>query len=682
MTNLHLHAPLRRGAMILSIAGAVLGCGSSGESGPVTPTGPQRAAVASVVVTPSSSAVAVGTSVQFTATVRDATGATLTDRAVTWTVADGSKASITTAGLVTGLVAGTTSVTATSEGVNGTAAITVSAPLPVNQDFAITGVQFTQAVQDATGSIPMIVGGNAAAVNVLLTASTPSSVPMQVVLRLFNAAGTVVRTDTALTTTIGTTASYTSPSVQFLVPPAVIQAGLRWQVQRDPRGLVKDDAAANDVFPASGTQALATAAPPPLEIRFVPIILAANGGSTPTISTANIPEYLRTLRSVHPLGQNDAHIGEAFTTQASFGTGTSGGEATFWQQLIAELDVARLAHPTESTINWYGVVSPPPGFTFTSFGGFSYIPGSNNNTGPNTRTSSGVRIGWFSRATQARDLVAHELGHTFGRRHTPCGGPTGIDLSYPVPTGTLDVAGHDVYSWANGLATSAAAVSTNTGDVMGYCFPVWSSAYTYKAVLAFRTPTVLAARSDAVERGRVLLIRGVIRDGESIELAPAIALDARTSLPDVGSYLAEGLSADGRVLFSYRFEPAELDHAPNMRHFTLSVPYDAALEETLEAVRVRGAEGETVLRASTADSRIRLHDPARATAVRQAGNGLLSVSCGEGEARGTTVIDGQSGVVLATNANPSLRVAVAQGRPLVVLCSDGLRTRRATVRAP
>jgi hypothetical protein len=182
---------------------------------------------------------------------------------------------------------------------------------------------------------------------------------------------------------------------------------LTWQVVRDPRGVAADDAPSNDVFPRTGTQPLVTATVPPLTIRFVPIVLAANGNSTPSVTDAGLTEYLRTLRSIHPLGVVNAHIGQAFTTSSNFGTAPRGGEQTFWTDLLAELDLARIADPTESTINWYGVIAPPTGFNFTAYGGFSYIPSSGTSSGARTRTSLGVRTGWFSHATVRRHRRDH-----------------------------------------------------------------------------------------------------------------------------------------------------------------------------------------------------------------------------------------------------------------------------------
>lgn len=666
--------------LVAATAAVLVGCGgSNGDS----PTGqPPVAAVASVSVAAPTTTVNVGDNLQLVATTRDQSGNTLNGRTVLWATSSSSVASVSTGGLVTGVAAGSATITATSEGKTGTAAITV-APRPP-RDYAVVGAQFTQGVQDAAGSIPMVLSGNAAVVNVLIRATPPTSTPMQVVLRLFNAAGTLIRADTTVTTgTLGASPSYATPSAQFLVSAATLQAGLRWQIARDPRGLVVDDTASDDLFPSPGPVTLATVDVPTVNIRFVPIVLASNNNATGVVNDGLIPEYLRTFKSIYPVGRINAHVGTPFTTTASFGTPPSGGDATFWTQVLAELDLARTIDPTEPTSNWYGVIVPPAGFNFTAFGGFSYIPSTGTAAGPHTRTSTGVQLNWFSRPTQARDLVAHEIGHTFGRAHAPCGAAGApLDASFPIPGGTLDLPGHDVFSWATGLTSAAATVPTTTGDVMGYCFPVWASTYTYRAILNFRGTQVVAAAADESPAPvtRVLIVRGSMEIGRSMKLEPAFALNARPALPDhLGPYRVDGVAADGRVLFSYAFEPAVLDHAPNVRHFTLAIPVTPDVEESLDALRLVGPPGET--RMTRAVPAPRAMSGGRATAVRGSA-GALSVSCGDANARGVLVLDGATGSALGSAPAASVRAVVGTARPLTVLCSDGVRTTRSNMTVP
>jgi alpha-tubulin suppressor-like RCC1 family protein len=102
----------------------------------VTATFGAVVAVASVVVAPPAASVAAGSMTALTATVKDAGGNTLTDRTVTWSSNNTSVATVAQDGTVSGVAAGgPVTITATSEGVSGTAQVTVTLPF-----FAATQV--------------------------------------------------------------------------------------------------------------------------------------------------------------------------------------------------------------------------------------------------------------------------------------------------------------------------------------------------------------------------------------------------------------------------------------------------------------------------------------------------------------------------------------------------------------
>ena len=81
--------------------------------------------VASVTVSPSSGSVAVGATLQLSATLRDAGGNLLTGRTVNWSSSN-ARASVSSSGVVTGVSTGTVTITATSEGRSGSATVTVT----------------------------------------------------------------------------------------------------------------------------------------------------------------------------------------------------------------------------------------------------------------------------------------------------------------------------------------------------------------------------------------------------------------------------------------------------------------------------------------------------------------------------------------------------------------------------
>jgi parallel beta-helix repeat protein len=118
--------------------------------------------VASVDVAPASASIVAGQTVQLTGTPRDAHGAALAGRTVTWTSSNSSVASVNFMGLVSGATAGTATITATSEGQSGTSAITVTASTapvasvtvtPASASVSIGGVaQLTATPKDASGN--------------------------------------------------------------------------------------------------------------------------------------------------------------------------------------------------------------------------------------------------------------------------------------------------------------------------------------------------------------------------------------------------------------------------------------------------------------------------------------------------------------------------------------------------
>ena len=82
--------------------------------------------VARVAVSPAAVTVALGQTVQFSASLQDSAGTALSGRPVVWTSSDRSVASVTATGFVTPLSAGAAQITATSEGKSATAALTVN----------------------------------------------------------------------------------------------------------------------------------------------------------------------------------------------------------------------------------------------------------------------------------------------------------------------------------------------------------------------------------------------------------------------------------------------------------------------------------------------------------------------------------------------------------------------------
>jgi uncharacterized protein YjdB len=107
-------------ATMLMVALSSWSCGSTSPD--ATPQ------VASVVVSPSTSTLAVNAQLPLQAQVQDGSGAVVPGAAVVWTVQDPRIVSISAAGVVTGLAVGTSQVAANALGKSGIATITVNPP--------------------------------------------------------------------------------------------------------------------------------------------------------------------------------------------------------------------------------------------------------------------------------------------------------------------------------------------------------------------------------------------------------------------------------------------------------------------------------------------------------------------------------------------------------------------------
>jgi uncharacterized protein YjdB len=120
-------------------------------------------AVASITLEPAAGYLYVGESGSYVVTLKDAAGASLTNRTVSWTSSAPAIATVAGTGVVTGISPGVATITATSEGKSTTATLTVLAPpaavatitlapSPASLALGEAGY-FTVTLRDATGNV-------------------------------------------------------------------------------------------------------------------------------------------------------------------------------------------------------------------------------------------------------------------------------------------------------------------------------------------------------------------------------------------------------------------------------------------------------------------------------------------------------------------------------------------------
>jgi len=107
--------------------------------------------VATVTLSPTTCTIDPGQSCVPTVTLKDAAGATLTGRSVSWTTSASGIATVSTSGMITAVATGTATITATSEGKTGTVAVTVLPATPASVVVTVDLASSGRALSDLLG---------------------------------------------------------------------------------------------------------------------------------------------------------------------------------------------------------------------------------------------------------------------------------------------------------------------------------------------------------------------------------------------------------------------------------------------------------------------------------------------------------------------------------------------------
>lgn len=158
-----------------------------------------RVPVTIVRVSPTSSSVIQGGTVQLSTTIEDSTGTTVTDRTVEWVSSDPTRATVSGTGLVTTLAPGSVTITATSENRSGNASVTIQ-PIPVDS-IAVSPATYSFALNAANKSFAIRLldsnGNQLFNRSVNVQSTTPSVATAQA-----NSQGTVISINASI---VGTT---------------------------------------------------------------------------------------------------------------------------------------------------------------------------------------------------------------------------------------------------------------------------------------------------------------------------------------------------------------------------------------------------------------------------------------------------------------------------------------------
>ncbi|MBC8087947.1 MAG: Ig-like domain-containing protein [Phycisphaerae bacterium] len=491
-----------------------------------------------------------------------------TNTAVTWTTSAAGVATVDANGLVRALTAGTANIVATSAAdptKSATVAVTVTQTQGGAPNLDIAAMYLIQSVQLVDGSVKLVANREAVA-RVYLRGSRTGIGSATVRLRAFQGA-TLLQTFTAnVNPTL--TVDEGCCSANISIPASVVRAGVSIIADADPANAIAESNETDNSFPLSGTPlALNVSTVPDFNITLVPV----RQNRSNLLGVAN-NTILSMLKSIWPLAT--VNVRTRATPLAIDYTLVS-GSFDEWGFLVRDMELARRADPQAQY--YYGLAR----VTYTS--GVLGLAG-----GIPALSAVGLDEGSSFGAAEARLTLAHEMGHTIGLRHAPCGGAAGPDPAFPFADGRAGAFGLDIAS-GNILKVPSGH------DVMSYCDNQWVSVYNYRNVFDQRArnpngvPAQLAADGAPTA---VLMVTGGV-DAQEARIDGSFEMTARPNKYDpAGRFVLEGFGANGKVLFTHRFTPFEVsDGKPGAEGFVVGVPVSETMKAEIVRIAVREVNG-------------------------------------------------------------------------------------------
>lgn len=521
------------------------------------------------------------------------------------------------------------------------------APYSGSLNLTLENLYITQAVQNLNGNVPLVAGRDGL-LRVFVRANSANTAHPVVRVKLFDATKLLTTLEIeAPTSSVATsvedaslTSAWTAP-----VPGSFIKPGLAIYAEVDPSNLIPEIGEWDNAWPQLGSTApIVVKNVPPFSVRLVPI--EQSNGLVASVSSQNAAEFLKDIRRMYPIGDVDVDVRAPYVSTSGVVQANDNNGA--WSALLNEISALRAIDG--SSRYYYGIVKT----TYSSgVAGVGYL-------------GSPGAVGW-DRLPSGTDVMAHEMGHNWGRLHAPCGNAAFPDPAYPYAGGAIGVSGYD-------LTTSTFKAAT-IPDIMSYCVPAWVSDFNYKGIMSYRetSPFDAGASQAHVEPG--LLVWGrITRD--SVILEPAFEVNAPPSLPPAaGPFRIEATAEDGTPAFALSFEGSPVDHGRGAhdRQFAFVVPQRAFAGRALSALRLSAPGRVAELRSSARTRQELARLDSRSLRVRRrAGDALLTWS--NASIRGALVRDAQTGDVLTIARTPSSRLGTST-REVDIVVSDGVRSR-------
>ena len=355
-------------------------------------------------------------------------------------------------------------------------------------------------------------------------------------------------------------------TINFALDPGELAEDSDYSVQLlelDPCGAYAGDAEETR-FPSSNDASLGVDANPgAFRIVLVPVRYQVDGSTVePTVDGSTIERFEDRMRALYPVTDLEISIRQ---TPLDFDR-TLGPDGEGWVDLLSECLSLRVDDGASPNTYYYCAIRPTiDASEFCSQGciaGLGPVPSASDLI---NRAAIGLLyengVGTF----------VHEIGHTLGLFHAPCGGVSGADPDFPYSDGRIGAPGFDV--------SAQEILDTEHRDIMSYCGPAWISDYHY-ALLYERLVAVTAQSAMALKQAaNPVAARPVIVEVDgSLTIGNPIRLDA---WPEGEELIVQWLDRAG----TSRDLPATL---VRVSHLPGGIIYVPEMEQAPSAIRVPG----------------------------------------------------------------------------------------------
>ncbi|MSP61604.1 MAG: hypothetical protein EXR72_14950, partial [Myxococcales bacterium] len=356
---------------------------------------------------------------------------------------------------------------------------------------AITRVVMYQAVERtliekgavANSSVPLVAGRDAL-VRVFFTAEAGYD-GADVLARLTVDDGEPIEVTQKLTGGSSRPEVLTS-TINFRIDGARIGNELKFSIGLLQKQREGAPTSAQAVFPAEGKTFIPVLAKANvLRIVLAPFAYQADGSNRlPDLSAAQVEKFRQRFLQLYPVSDVKVRVRAPHPWKSAIRA-----DGTGWEQVGYTLSSFRATDGETEDAYYYAIFNPASSMqSYCSKGCLLGVTLLNDRPAlegnPQLRLALGVGYGEV-----AADTAAHEIGHSHGREHAPCGSgidPRSLDGDYPYSGGKIGTWGWDIVS-------GALVAPTKYSDIMGYCNSQWISDYNF---------TALSLRGQAVNTGR------------------------------------------------------------------------------------------------------------------------------------------------------------------------------------